>query len=219
MKKGFICLLCFLFLCGCSHNKENVQDNNDKQEKFVLEKIYNNYDYVYLDTYYNLKLNGNYYNLDNLIINVNSEDVLNVNLELKSFVTKSYQNMVIDNNEIIEGTIIDYKYYVTDKYISILQLFYPYINGEKGEESVNIYVVSLDNGKVLNNEDILKCFELSEDGLMNKIETNINSEDIMYTMMNIKEEGYDLYINNDNKLVVSYYEVTDINSIRKDLVL
>ena len=38
-------------------------------------------------------------------------------------------------------------------------------------------------------------------------------------MMNIKEEGYDLYINNDNKLVVSYYEVTDINSIRKDLVL
>lgn len=219
MKKGFICLLCFLFLCGCSHNKENVQDNNDKQEKFVLEKINNNYDYVYLDTYYNLKLNGNYYNLDNLIINVKSEDVLNVNLELKSFVTKSYQNMVIDNNEIIEGTIIDYKYYVTDKYISILQLFYPYINGEKGEESVNIYVVSLDNGKVLNNEDILKCFELSEDGLMNKIETNINSEDIMYTMMNIKEEGYDLYINNDNKLVVSYYEVTDINSIRKDLVL
>ena len=219
MKKGFICLLCFLFLCGCSHNKENVQDNNDKQEKFVLEKINNNYDYVYLDTYYNLKLNGNYYNLDNLIINVNSEDVLNVNLELKSFVTKSYQNMVIDNNEIIEGTIIDYKYYVTDKYISILQLFYPYINGEKGEESVNIYVVSLDNGKVLNNEDILKCFELSEDGLMNKIETNINSEDIMYTMMNIKEEGYDLYVNNDNKLVVSYYEVTDINSSRKDLVL
>lgn len=219
MKKGFICLLCFLFLCGCSHNKENVQDNNDKQEKFVLEKINNNYDYVYLDTYYNLKLNGNYYNLDNLIINVNSEDVLNVNLELKSFVTKSYQKMVIDNNEIVEGTIIDYKYYVTDKYISILQLFYPYINGEKGEESVNIYVVSLDNGKVLNNEDILKCFELSEDGLMNKIETNINSEDIMYTMMNIKEEGYDLYINNDNKLVVSYYEVTDINSIRKDLVL
>lgn len=219
MKKGFICLLCFLFLCGCSHNKENVQDNNDKQEKFVLEKINNNYDYVYLDTYYNLKLNGNYYNLDNLIINVNSEDVLNVNLELKSFVTKSYQNMVIDNNEIIEGTIIDYKYYVTDKYISILQLFYPYINGEKGEESVNIYVVSLDNGKVLNNEDILKCFELSEDGLMNKIETNINSEDIMYTMMNIKEEGYSLYVNSDNKLVVSYYEVTDINSIRKDLVL
>lgn len=219
MKKGFICLLCFLFLCGCSHNKENVQDNNDKQEKFVLEKINNNYDYVYLDTYYNLKLNGNSYNLDNLVINVNSEDVLNVNLELKSFVTKSYQNMVTDNNEIIEGTIIDYKYYVTDKYISILQLFSPYINGEKGEESVNIYVVSLDNGKVLNNEDILKCFELSEDGLMNKIETNINSEDIMYTMMNIKEEGYDLYINNDNKLVVSYYEVTDINSIRKDLVL
>ena len=41
----------------------------------------------------------------------------------------------------------------------------------------------------------------------------------MYTMMNIKEEGYSLYVNSDNKLVVSYYEVNDENSVRNELVL
>ena len=89
-------------------------------------------------------------------------------------------------------------------------------------DDIALMVLSESNRQMKINElfkEVCNHLELSEDELMNKIETNINSEDIMYTMMNIKEEGYSLYVNSDNKLVVSYYEVNDENSVRNELVL
>lgn len=219
MKKIFIFLICCLLICGCSNKKEDQNKEEKKEQEFILEKIDNKQDYIYLQPYHNLIVNGDEYILNYLIVNIKSDDVQNVNLELRSFVTKSYQNMIIENNELKQGNVVDYKYYKTDEYISILQLYYPYINGVYGEESSNIYVISLKSGEVLSNEEILNDFNISEDELFDKIEENIDSEDVLYSMMNIKEEGYSLYVNSDNKLVVSYYEVNDENSVRKELVL
>ncbi len=217
MKKILIVLVCLFLIVGCKGNevKEEIVDNAN-EETFIVEKIDTTKDYVYLQKYKELKLAGNDYSLDILVINIKGDDIDNVNLELKSFINKSYQNMNIYDDEISQGNIISYEYYKTDKYLSILQKYYVYVDGIVGEEYVNIYNISLDTGKVLSNDSILDDFMITEDELFKKMENSIVSEDILYTMMNIKKDGYYLYVNNSGNLVVSYYEVDDENVVRKE---
>lgn len=219
MKKILIVLLCLFLIVGCKEKEveEAIVDKED-EETFIVEKIDTTNDYVYLQKYKELKLAGNEYSLDILVVNIKGDEIDNVNLELKSFVTKSYQNMNVYNSEISQGNIISYEYFKTDNYLSILQKYYVYVDGIVGEECVNIYNISLDTGKVLNNAKILDDFMITEDELFKKMENSIVSEDILYTMMNIKKDGYQLYVNNNGNLVVGYYEVDDENIIRKEWV-
>lgn len=219
MKKILIVLLCLFLIVGCKEKEveEAIVDKED-EEIFIVEKIDTTNDYVYLQKYKELKLAGNEYSLDILVVNIKGDEIDNVNLELKSFVTKSYQNMNLYNGEISQGNIISYEYFKTDNYLSILQKYYVYVDGIVGEECVNIYNISLDTGKVLNNAKILDDFMITEDELFKKMENSIVCEDILYTMMNIKKDGYQLYINDNGDLEVSYYEVDDENIIRKEWV-
>lgn len=219
MKKMLIVLLCLFLIVGCKEKEveEAIVDKED-EETFIVEKIDTTNDYVYLQKYKELKLAGNEYSLDILVVNIKGDEIDNVNLELKSFVTRSYQNMNVYNGEISQGNIIGYEYFKTDNYLSILQKYYVYVDGIVGEECVNIYNISLDTGKVLNNAKILDDFMITDDELFKKMENSIVSEDILYTMMNIKKDGYQLYVNNNGNLVVSYYEVDDENIIRKEWV-
>lgn len=211
--------MCLFLIVGCKEKEveEAIVDKED-EETFIVEKIDTTNDYVYLQKYKELKLAGNEYSLDILVVNIKGDEIDNVNLELKSFVTKSYQNMNVYNSEISQGNIISYEYFKTDNYLSILQKYYVYVDGIVGEECVNIYNISLDTGKVLNNAKILDDFMITEDELFKKMENSIVSEDILYTMMNIKKDGYQLYVNNNGNLVVGYYEVDDENIIRKEWV-
>lgn len=219
MKKVLVILICLFLLVGCDNgNKEEKVDTNN-EEKFIVEKIDVTKDYVYFNKYKELKLGGNDYSLDILVINIKGDDIDNVNLELKSFVNKSYRNMEIYEGEISQGNIVSYEYYKTDKYLSILQKYYIYIDGIIGDECINFYTISLDTGKVMSNNMILDDFEITEEELFKKIEDGIDTEDVSYTMMNIKKDGYYLYINSNEDLVVSYYEVDDENIMRKDFVL
>lgn len=219
MKKILIVLLCLFLIVGCKEKEveEAIVDKED-EETFIVEKIDTTNDYVYLQKYKELKLAGNEYSLDILVVNIKGDEIDNVNLELKSFVIKSYQNMNVYNSEISQGNIISYEYFKTDNYLSILQKYYVYVDGIVGEECVNIYNISLDTGKILNNAKILDDFMITEDELFKKMENSIVSEDILYTMMNIKKDGYQLYVNNNGNLVVGYYEVDDENIIRKEWV-
>ncbi|MGN1371949.1 MAG: hypothetical protein ACI4XM_06730 [Candidatus Coprovivens sp.] len=219
MKKIVLFILLLILLVGCQNKNNQEEKKSTNTETFVVEKIDDSKDYVHLQKYQELKLDGNDYSLDILVINIKGDDIDNVNLELKSFVTKSYQNMEIYNSEISQGNIISYEYYKTDKYLSVLQKYYAYVDGIVGEENVNFYNISLDNGKVLNNNLILESFKITEEELLEKLENGIVSEDISYTMMNIKKDGYDLYIDNNGNLVVSYYEIDNENCQRKEWTL
>lgn len=202
--------------CGLKDNK-NVDDNQDND--FILEKVDNEKDYVYLTKYKSITYDNEEYELNNLIINIKSEDVDNINLELKSFVIKSFKDMEISDGVLKNGNIINYDYYMSDKFISVIQRYYPYIDSIVGEEEDNVYVISLDTGKTINNEDIIQYYQYDEDYLMEMIEEKTDSDDIAFTMMNIKNNGYKLYINDKDKLCVIFNEIDDNQSIRKELVL
>lgn len=221
LKKLLLILFFLLILGGCKKNEAVIDNNIDNaEEKFVLEKNDENKDFIYLENYRELKLvDGSTYLLQNAVINIKSEDVLNVNLELSSFVKKSFKDMVIDGNVLKQGNIVGYTNSNTSKYVSVIQKYYPYINGVMGEEKTNVYVVSKETGRIVSKEEILKDYGYSEDSFFEKLENKLDSEDVLYTMMNIKNNGYDLYINNESRLVAIYYEVSEDESIRKELIL
>lgn len=217
MKKVFIILICFILLVGCTNEKEEVK--SVKKEEFVIEKIDSNKDFVYFNKYKEISIGDDNYIYQYPVVNIKSDEVDNLNLELKNFVIRSYKDAGIYEGILNSGNVIDYKYYVTDDFISIVQSHYYYIDGMIGEYDDKVYVLSFDNGKILNNEDILKKINMTEDVLYDKLEKVIDSEDVAFSLMNIKESGYSLYVNNEDKLCIIYYEVTNDEGIRKELVL
>lgn len=218
MKKFLIVLFCLLFLVGCG-KKDYKQEEEKTEEKFVLEKVDNDKDYVYLTNYKKVKLANKDYDLQYLTVNVKSSAVDNVNLELKSFVQKSYDDYQIYEGLLIQGNVISYEYYVTDDYISIIQEYYMTVDTMRGDEDYNSYVVSLKTGKTVDYQELLKEFDYTDEDIYEKLDKNIDSEDKDYIVSRIKKEGYDLFINSDNKLVVLYRIINDDESIIKKLVL
>jgi len=217
MKKIILCTICLLLLVGCSKTEQNNNDNNENN--FKIEKIDENKDIVYFNEYKKLIYNNQDYSLGYYVINLVGDNIDNVNLELKSFVTKAYKNMELTDDVVNKGYVINNSYHITDEYISIIQSYYPYLDGVMGEEDDNVYVISLKNGKVLDNKSVLKDFDMDEDKMYEKLESLIDSEDVSYTIMNIKKNGYNLYVNDDSKLVIIYYEVTDLDSERKEIIV
>ena len=218
MKKILVVILCLLLLTGCGKQEEK-QKEEANQEPFVLAKVDESKDYVYLTDYKKVKLVSEDYNLQMLIVNVKGSAIDNVNLELKSFVQKSYDEYQIYEGLLIQGKIINYEYYITDDYISIIQKYYMSVDTMHGDEDYNSYVISLKNGKVVDNDYLLKEFKYSEDDVMNKLEKNIKDEDSDYIISRIKKDGFDLFVDKDNKLNVLYRVINDDESVIKKLVL
>ena len=219
MKKVLIVLICLLLLVGC--NKESKKDNVDKdnEETFVIEKIDTTKDYVYFSKYKEVNMSSGVYTYQYPIINIKSEEIENLNLELKNFVIRSYKDAGIYEEYLNSGNVVNYQYYMTEEYISIIQSSYYYIDGMVGEYSDKVYVVSLNNGKIISNKTILDNHGISENDLYKMVEQKVDSDDVAFALMNIKENGYYLYVNNEDKLGIIFYEVTDEEEIRKELVL
>jgi len=218
MKKAIIIILCLFILVGCGKKTTEEDLINIVDENFELEKVNEDKDWVYLTEYKTLKLVEKDYELDLLTINVNSEDVENVNLELKRFVINSYNEYEIYDNLLVQGNVITYKYYVTDNYISVIQNYYMTVDTMVGDKKENLYVIDLSTGKTISNEELLSKFNLTIDDIYNTIEKE-ESEDKNYELSSIKENGYKLYVNDDNKLCVIFDVITDNETIKKDLVI
>ncbi len=217
MKKIIIVIICLVLLTGCG-KKEEIKE--PEKEEFILEKIDKDKEIVYLEDVGKVKYGNNKeYEIKNIIINIKGENIDNINLELKNFVLNNYNNMKIDKDVMKYGNIIDYEYYVTDKIVTVIQNYSFYINGKKEESDSNIYVISLDTGKLMNNKEILEKYDYDEDKMYEYLENNIDSEDISFTMMQIKNDGYKLYIDDKDKLIVRYMETLNDGSIEKELIL
>lgn len=207
-------------LCSCTNKneeKENLQ--NSEVEIKEVKKIDDLKEYVYFTDYKNLILdNGNEYILKNAYVNLDSEEVKTINLELKNFVLKSYKNLGIENKKVIYGNVISYDYYITEEYISLLQHSSYYINGSLGVANTNIYVIDIKNGKIVDNNELMNKFDLTEEKIYEKVRKNLDSDDVEYSIMNMKN-NYSLYINNDNKLVLSFIEINNEEEIKRELIL
>ena len=217
MKKVLIIAFSLILLVGCN-KKEDVVEKKEPVVKFTLEKIDSDKDYVYFSNYKEVVFKDDRYLYKYPVVNIKGNDIENLNLELKNFVINSFKDAEIYENKLSSGIIIDYKEYVTDEYVSIVMDYYTYIDGIVGDLSTNAYVVSLNNGKILSNEKLLKLYNYTEDSFYKKLEQIIDSEDIAYSIRNIKDNGYNLYVNDKNKLCVIYYELTDFDVIKKELI-
>lgn len=212
-------MLCFTCVLGCKKEKI-LEDQENIQEKFVLKLRDVSKDIVYLEDYKTMQLlGGNTYKLQNLVLNIVGEASDNINLELSSFVKKNYKEMKITNGVLEQGKIIYYDFYVSGSFITIIQHYVSYVNGESGEERDNVYVFSKLDGNVLNGEDLLKRFGYDEEKLYKELEDGIESEDVLYSLMIIKNNGYELYVNEEEKLVILYYELGEEETLRKEFVL
>ena len=215
--KRFLIIICLLLLVsGCGKNKENTDEVSDS---FVLSKVDNDKDYIYsndLNTY--TLSDGSEYTSKDIVINLNSNDADNANMEIRSFIRKNNKDNSVTNGVLTNGCIYDYVYYVNDDYLSLV-ITYKYLrNGIYSDEESLVYVLSLTDGKKIDNKSLLDTFSLSEEEMFNKVEESIESEDSLYTIKSIKDNGYYLYVK-DNKLIVLFYEINDDESIKKELVL
>lgn len=217
MKKVFIIAFCLLLLVGCN-KKEEVVEKKEPVVDFVLEKIDSSKEYVYYSNYREVVFKEENYLYKYPVVNIKGNDIENLNLELKNFVINSFKESEVYENKLSSGDIIDYKDYVTDAYISIVMNYYTYIDGIVGDLSSNTYVVSLSSGKILSNEKLLELYDFTEESFYKELEKNIDSEDVAYSIKNIKENGYNLYVNDKGKLCVIYYELTDFDEIKKELI-
>lgn len=218
MKRFIILLISLMLLTGCGEKKEVNDDNANSNDTFVLEKREEDKDYVYFEEFKTVTIGNNEkYDIKNIVLNIKSDDADNINLELKNFVVNSYNSMDIKNGYLNHGNVIDYEYYITEHFISIVQNYYFYMNGVDKEISSNVYVINKDTGKKMDNVAILDYFQYSDDKLFSYLEKNIESNDVMYSIMQIKMDGYQLFINNDNQMVIIYREVLDDGIVKHEL--
>lgn len=218
MKKLMILLISIILLTGCgkNQNKDNVDKSSVTQQE--LKKIDEGKEKVFFTTYRNLMLDNEPYELLIPTINLNSQDVANVNLEMKSFVGGIYTNLSLDGTNILSGNIISYDTYYYENYITIKQKYAFYYDDKYMSNYSNIYVIDYDMGKLINNEELLKKYDLSEEELFNYLSEHIDSLEVEYIIMNIKSDGYKLYINDDGKLVINYLERDNDDEKEKELI-
>ena len=221
MKKIAILILFFLLLCSCE--KKDVKEINHEDEVIenkVIKKINDDKDYAYLIDYKNFVLdNGNEYGLKLLEINLNSDDAKNINLEIKSFVNNSYKKFQYVNDMISSGNIIDYVYFINNEIISVIIKNNYYVNKMYVVDKDTVYNIDIKTGENIENIDLLKKYELTEDSLYEYVRGHAVSDDIEFTIMNIKQEGYNIYVNDSSNLVMIYYEVFNDEIIRKELIV
>lgn len=215
MKKSLILLFCLISLCGCSKKNNEIQSVNDQK---LITKIDTTKDYIYEDLYRSLVVNNKDYSLTIPTINLNSDDVSNINLEIKNDVINSSKKYKMDNNNLISGNVIYFDYYIFDDYLSLCEYSNYYFNNSMGEGSVNSYIIDLKTGARLSKDDILNIYGISDEDILDYILDNVDSNDKDYVIMNIKNDGYTLFINSDKKLVIYYNEISDDEYKLKELV-
>lgn len=216
MKYKIIVLLMLLcMIVGCEDKKIE-----EKEQVVVADKISDELDYVLISFYKDYKLsNGDSYKAETMSINLDTEEMSNLSMTLKNNIyltTKEFK--LNENNEVTNGNLIGYKYYESDKYISIIEEDKNYFNNMYGNVVNKTYVINKTTGEVLDNDNILSLYKLEEQGIYDKVKKS-EVEEADYVVMYIKNNGYLLYINDKDELVLMYDYVSDEEEVKKELIL
>ncbi|MBR6133430.1 MAG: hypothetical protein IKQ29_01790 [Bacilli bacterium] len=216
-KKLFIIVFLLLVIFGCG--KEVTTDTKEEEEPIVVKKIKELEDYLYFDDYKSFNMDGlDIYKLDIPVINIDNSNISSVNTEIKSFILSSVNDYIIKNDVFIKGRYITYDYYINKEYVSLLIKFSNYYNGSFEGENVLVYNIDLKNGVNIDNKSLLKSFLIDENELPMVIRNKLDSEDVEYSVTSMKNEYY-LYIDNDSKLHLLFFERNDEEQIKRDLII
>ena len=214
MKKVCIFVILLMMLSGCtlSKNKENnIEDNSvgkiDVNKEYVNETLFKSY-----------KLsNGEDYDAKYIDININSDGVKQFNERLKNNIVNN-STLEIKKNKIIKGNIITYEKYVSKEFVTIIENVNSYFEGNIVSSISNYYIFDIMYGKIYNNDGLLEYFHLEEEELFNKLSKS-DVEDIDYITMYVKNNGYYLYVDENEKLIMEYVFVGDNGEEKNKLII
>lgn len=214
MKKVCIFVILLMLLSGCtlSKNKENnIEDNS-------VGKIDVNKDYVNETLFKSYKLsNGEDYDAKYIDININSDGVKQFNERLKNNIVNN-STLEIKKNKIVKGNIITYEKYVSKEFVTIIENVNSYFEGNIVSSISNYYIFDIMYGKIYNNDGLLEYFHLEEEDLFNKLSKS-DVEDSDYITMYVKNNGYYLYVDENEKLIMEYVFVGDNGEEKNKLII
>ncbi len=217
MKKVFFFLLItFLLLTGCEKKNETIEI---EESKYGIAKLDSQRDYVYFETLQSINCKAcTDYDLQYAYINLNSDSVANINLEIKNFVNTSYQAMVFEE-EFVQGRLFHYDYFINEKYITLIQDYSYFIESIPRDINSRIYVVNKETGRLISNADLLKEKEMTEEDLFSFILNLADLEDSLFVLSILKQDGYQLYFNQKMDLILRYYERDNDDVIKRELLV
>lgn len=220
--KYLLILFMLLITTGCK--EEEIVNNVEVKEPVVekVQKVDNNKDYVEVIKYRGYILdNEQPFDANYLSINLNSVNIDTLNMTLKNNVIVNSKNYVLVGDRevrLTKGNLINYEYFISGKYLSIIETTYQYNAGQYRELKDMTYVVDLDYGKLYDNDGLLREFQMTASDVIEKIR-NSGIVDADYISMYVRDNGYRLYINKEGKLVVNYLYESDNGEIKNELVL
>jgi hypothetical protein len=208
--------------------KEGKKKVDTKKEgKEINYKIDEDKDYIYFINEETISEGAELYYKD-VVINLNTQDVLNESLQKENNIYKSnvkhisemnvLKNIITYNfDDIYALTFRDYEKLEFGKYISLVIKDYNYscFDGVTFNKS-KAYVFNTENGKLLSSEDLLKMYNTNIDTIKERIKEDLNKKQsvvdgkqlikIDETIEDINTTG--LYINAYGKLMLSYIAKT-----------
>lgn len=155
------------------------------------------------------------------IINIDSHDANNLNNILKNNVDEA-KNNIIKNEEgtIIEANAFEYTNYTYQEYLSILVDKNLYKDEKTTLQKINSYTINLITGEEVTYEELLKKFDLTYTKVIDLIKENLEANQtydgevpnikIDETINLLKDNNtYNIYINENGKLIVKYIVKTN----------
>jgi hypothetical protein len=203
-----------------SKNKTNVSSLNDyttvQSEKNKIDK---EKDFIY---YTDSKEEAGL-TYKKAVINIESDDALNVNsilsdlfIEASSSVSTTSDTVCEDGESISSAKSLDYATYSYSKYSTITIMESNYSCGESQISKISSYTFDVSTGKLISFDDLLKEYGLTYTEVLNKINSNLEENQvddnikIENTLNELKENNtYIVYISNEGSLIVKYIVKTN----------
>ena len=195
-KCAFLFLLLFI-ICSC----DSKTNKDDEPVSNQLMKVNDSFDAIYFDDSYVYELDdGGIYEQKLPIINYQTNDAKNVNLELKSKISINNKKISKVDGVVTNGLLDDFEIIDGIRYVTLIGKEY-YYNGEKNVSDLYVFVFDKKNMNLINNDDLLNLYNLSIDDLYDKILEGFG-EEADYSLMLIKNTGYYLYIDGEDLVLL-----------------
>jgi hypothetical protein len=201
-------------------NKTNISSLNDyttvQSEKNKIDK---EKDFIY----YTDSKEENGLTYKKAVINIESDDALNVNsilsdlfIEASSSLSTTSDTVCEDEDTVSSAQTLDYATYSYSKYSTITVMESNYACGESQISKISSYTFDVSTGKLISFDDLLKEYGLTYTEVLNKINSNLEENQvddnikIENTLNELKENNtYIVYISNEGSLVVKYIVKTN----------
>lgn len=228
----FILIVLFLAIGGyffMDYTLNNKETNNEEEDQVISYKIDDSKDYIYYINESTISEGAQIYYKD-VVINLNTQTTLTESLakeneRYKNNVQKiSETDLISDelinyrNDDIYALTFRNYENYEFGKYVSLVIYDYNYSCFDSITfKEFKSYVFDSSTGKRVENDELLKMYNLNMDNIKEKVRTDLESKqgnneegtaniNIDETLNNIEESQF--YINNFGRLCVCYLAKT-----------